>query len=65
VQTADLPAVDIGMTKNSPRRTHWLVRYYRWQGRLYLRVLRALWIIPAPVEASLQRRLARGPGGGN
>lgn len=53
------------MTRNSPRRSHWLVRYYRWQARLYLRVLRALWIIPAPIEASLQRRVTRPPGGGS
>ncbi|GAB3823016.1 hypothetical protein GCM10028799_38660 [Kribbella italica] len=65
MQTAGRPAVESGMTTNSPRRTHWLVRYYRWQARLYLRILRAVWIIPAPVEASIQKRLARRPGGGS
>lgn len=52
-------------TNGNPHRTFWLLRYYRWQARIYLRVLRAVWIIPMPIEAALQRRLAPRIRGGN
>jgi hypothetical protein len=42
------------MTHNhhtAPRR-NWLVRYYRWQFRIYLHVLSAVWIIPPRLAAA-------------
>jgi hypothetical protein len=49
---------------NSPhrpvrRRRSWLIRYYRAQAKVNIRVLGALRIIPAPVEASLSAWLRR------
>jgi hypothetical protein len=48
---------------NSPhttvRRPNWLLRYYGRQARVYLRVLRAMRILPAVVETSLVSRLPR------
>jgi hypothetical protein len=43
----------------SVRRRNWLIRYYRAQAKVNLRVLGALRIIPAPVEASLSAWLRR------
>src|SRR3954469_1104128 len=40
------------MTHNEVPRHHWLVRYYRTQLALALRVLSALWLIPRPVAAA-------------
>jgi hypothetical protein len=40
-------------------RRHWLIRYYRFQARVNLRVLGALRIIPAPVEASVNTLVRR------
>lgn len=66
LQASISSAVESGMTTNgNPHRTFWLLRYYRWQARIYLRVLRAVWIIPMPIEAALQRRLAPRIRGGN
>jgi hypothetical protein len=39
------------------RRRNWLLRYYGRQARVYLRVMRALRILPAAVETALVSRL--------
>lgn len=41
------------------RRRNWLLRYYGRQARVYLRVLRAMRIVPAAVEGPLVSRLQR------
>jgi hypothetical protein len=48
-------------SQTAVRRHNWLLRYYGRQARVYLRILRALRIMPAAVETSLASRL---PGSG-
>ncbi|MGY4769789.1 hypothetical protein ACXC9Q_22955 (plasmid) [Kribbella sp. CWNU-51] len=49
------------MTQNHQdvRRHHWLIRYYRAQLKVGLRVLTAVWIIPPPIAAALFAWLRR------
>ena len=50
-QAARFRSVEPGMNSRhrAVRRPHWLIRYYKAQIRLYLRVLRAVRILPSPV----------------
>jgi hypothetical protein len=44
-------------THTTVRRRNWLIRYYVRQARVYLRVLRAVRIIPPALEATITAKL--------